>query len=158
MRFVAAACALSMAAVVAAQSGGICTHVEGVVADTAVRVINVHKVDQNNSYVYTDTIPFANGRFSYDIRTEGLAVYDVSAYNKDWIGRFARFFADGDTVIPLVSSQDHKRLLDGDRGPNTGGMGAYSPAPVVTDALMREIDETILRRFLRGRRGRRCRA
>ena len=58
--------------------------------------------------------------------------------------------ADGDTVIPLVSSQDHKRLLDGDRGPNTGGMGAYSPAPVVTDALMREIDETILRRFLRG--------
>lgn len=98
MRFVAAACALSMAAVAAAQSGGICTHVEGEVADTAVRVINVHKVDQNNSYVYTDTIPFANGRFSYDIRTEGLAVYDVSAYNKDWIGRFARFFADGDTV------------------------------------------------------------
>ena len=98
MRFAAAACALSMAAVAAAQSGGICTHVEGEVADTAVRVINVHKVDQNNSYVYTDTIPFANGRFSYDIRTEGLAVYDVSAYNKDWIGRFARFFADGDTV------------------------------------------------------------
>ena len=58
--------------------------------------------------------------------------------------------ADGNTVIPLVSSQDHKRLLDGDKGPNTGGMGAYSPAPVVTDALMREIDETILQRFLRG--------
>ena len=58
--------------------------------------------------------------------------------------------ADGNTVIPLVSSQDHKRLLDGDKGPNTGGMGAYSPAPVVTDALMREIDETILQRFLKG--------
>jgi phosphoribosylamine--glycine ligase len=58
--------------------------------------------------------------------------------------------ADGKNVVPLVSSQDHKRLLDGDKGPNTGGMGAYSPAPVVTDALMKEIDETILQRFLKG--------
>ncbi|MDE2624255.1 MAG: phosphoribosylamine--glycine ligase [Betaproteobacteria bacterium] len=51
--------------------------------------------------------------------------------------------ADGQHVLPLATSQDHKRLLDGDSGPNTGGMGAYSPAPVVTPALhgriMREI-------------------
>jgi phosphoribosylamine--glycine ligase len=51
--------------------------------------------------------------------------------------------ADGRHVLPLASSQDHKRLQDGDRGPNTGGMGAYSPAPIVTPALhariMREI-------------------
>ena len=53
-------------------------------------------------------------------------------------------------MIPLVSSQDHKRLLDDDKGPNTGGMGAYSPAPVVTDALMKEIDEKVLQRFLKG--------
>ena len=50
---------------------------------------------------------------------------------------------DGETVLPLASSQDHKRLLDGDAGPNTGGMGAYSPAPVVTPdvhaRVMREI-------------------
>jgi phosphoribosylamine---glycine ligase len=50
---------------------------------------------------------------------------------------------DGRHVLPLASSQDHKRLQDGDRGPNTGGMGAYSPAPVVTPAvharIMREI-------------------
>ncbi len=39
---------------------------------------------------------------------------------------------DGKNVLPLATSQDHKRLLDGDAGPNTGGMGAYSPAPVVT--------------------------
>ncbi len=56
--------------------------------------------------------------------------------------------ADGRNVQALASSQDHKRLLDGDRGPNTGGMGAYSPAPVVTPALhariMREvIDPTV---------------
>jgi phosphoribosylamine---glycine ligase len=51
--------------------------------------------------------------------------------------------ADGQHVLPLATSQDHKRLLDGDRGPNTGGMGAYSPAPVLTPALhakaMREV-------------------
>ena len=50
---------------------------------------------------------------------------------------------DGHDVLPLASSQDHKRLKDGDQGPNTGGMGAYSPAPVVTPALhariMREV-------------------
>lgn len=55
---------------------------------------------------------------------------------------------DGTTVLPLASSQDHKRALDGDRGPNTGGMGAYSPAPVVSgalnDRLMREVMEPVV--------------
>ena len=50
---------------------------------------------------------------------------------------------DGSNVLPLATSQDHKRLLDNDQGPNTGGMGAYSPAPIVTPQLharvMREI-------------------
>ncbi|MBN3041205.1 MAG: phosphoribosylamine--glycine ligase, partial [Candidatus Omnitrophica bacterium] len=41
-------------------------------------------------------------------------------------------FTDGNTILPLVSSQDHKRVFDNDQGPNTGGMGAYSPAPLVT--------------------------
>ncbi len=53
--------------------------------------------------------------------------------------------SDGRNVLPMASSQDHKRLLDGDQGPNTGGMGAYSPAPVVTSAvharIMREVIE-----------------
>ncbi len=53
-------------------------------------------------------------------------------------------FSDGKTVVPMASSQDHKAALDGDQGPNTGGMGAYSPAPVVTDALMKTIQEKIL--------------
>ncbi len=44
-------------------------------------------------------------------------------------------FTDGENVVPLESSQDHKALLDGDQGPNTGGMGAYSPAPIVTPEL-----------------------
>lgn len=53
-------------------------------------------------------------------------------------------FSDGKTVVPMASSQDHKAALDGDKGPNTGGMGAYSPAPVVTDALMARIQKEVL--------------
>jgi phosphoribosylamine--glycine ligase len=57
--------------------------------------------------------------------------------------------ADGEHILPLASSQDHKRLQDGDAGPNTGGMGAYSPAPVVTPAqhqrIMREVIEPAVR-------------
>jgi phosphoribosylamine--glycine ligase len=55
---------------------------------------------------------------------------------------------DGQHVLALASSQDHKRLLDGDEGPNTGGMGAYSPAPVITPALharaMREVIQPVM--------------
>jgi phosphoribosylamine--glycine ligase len=53
-------------------------------------------------------------------------------------------FTDGKTVVPMASSQDHKRVFDGDKGPNTGGMGAYSPAPIVTKKLERKIMETIM--------------
>jgi len=55
------------------------------------------------------------------------------------------FLVSGDTILPLASSQDHKALLDGDLGPNTGGMGAYSPAPCVTPAIEQEVLETIAR-------------
>lgn len=57
---------------------------------------------------------------------------------------------DGKTIMPLASSQDHKRVGDGDAGPNTGGMGAYSPAPVVDEAVMNEIRTTVLDNFLCG--------
>jgi phosphoribosylamine--glycine ligase len=53
-------------------------------------------------------------------------------------------FTDGKTVVPMASSQDHKRIFDGDKGPNTGGMGAYSPAPVVTKRLERQVIEKIM--------------
>ena len=55
------------------------------------------------------------------------------------------FLVSGDTILPLASSQDHKALLEGDLGPNTGGMGAYSPAPCVSDAVATEVLETIAR-------------
>jgi phosphoribosylamine--glycine ligase len=62
-------------------------------------------------------------------------------------GEEASFFAlcDGETAMPLASAQDHKRVFDGDQGPNTGGMGAYSPAPVMTpDMTRRAMDEIVL--------------
>ena len=67
-------------------------------------------------------------------------------------GEEASFFAftDGRNILPLASSQDHKRAFDNDEGPNTGGMGAYSPAPVVTAALHDEIVETIVKPTIAG--------
>lgn len=61
-------------------------------------------------------------------------------------GEEASFFAltDGSTIVPFASAQDHKRVGDGDTGPNTGGMGAYSPAPVLTPALEAEVLERII--------------
>ncbi len=58
--------------------------------------------------------------------------------------------ADGEHVLPLATSQDHKRLMEGDRGPNTGGMGAYSPAPVVTPELHARVVREIIQPVLAG--------
>lgn len=59
-------------------------------------------------------------------------------------------FSDGVHVVPMASSQDHKRIFDGDRGPNTGGMGAYSPAPVYTPELADFTLKNVLQPVIRG--------
>lgn len=53
-------------------------------------------------------------------------------------------FTDGKAIVPMVTSQDHKRVFDGDEGPNTGGMGAYSPAPVITTELAQQVMQKIM--------------
>lgn len=67
-------------------------------------------------------------------------------------GEEASFFAlvDGETALPLESAQDHKRVGDGDTGPNTGGMGAYSPAPILTEELQAVVMESIILPTVKG--------
>ena len=68
------------------------------------------------------------------------------------VGEEASLFAftDGKTVVPMVSAQDHKAIFDGDKGPNTGGMGAYSPAPVLTDSVKEKVIHRILKPLVDG--------
>ncbi|MBL8078300.1 MAG: phosphoribosylamine--glycine ligase [Anaerolineales bacterium] len=61
-------------------------------------------------------------------------------------------FTDGTSIVPMLPAQDHKRLLDGDRGPNTGGMGAYAPAPIFTKDLMNEALKSVLKPAIDGMR------
>ena len=67
------------------------------------------------------------------------------------VGEEASFFAlcDGETAIALASAQDHKRVGDGDKGPNTGGMGAYSPAPVMTPEMNQRVMDEIIQPTVR---------
>ena len=62
-------------------------------------------------------------------------------------GEEASFFVlcDGEDLLPIGTAQDHKRVFDGDKGPNTGGMGAYSPAPVMTEAVIKRTMDEIVR-------------
>jgi len=77
----------------------------------------------------------------------GLGKAGAEVVIEDFLeGEEASFFAlcDGKHALALASAQDHKRVFDGDKGPNTGGMGAYSPAPVMTPALEAQVMETII--------------
>jgi phosphoribosylamine--glycine ligase len=56
--------------------------------------------------------------------------------------------SDGNVALPMASSQDHKRIFDNDKGPNTGGMGAYSPTPVITDVLAQKIQKEVIEKTI----------
>lgn len=65
-------------------------------------------------------------------------------------------FSDGKTIVPLLSVQDHKRIYDNDMGPNTGGMGAYAPVPLMTKKLINKIEKTILQPTITGMKREKC--
>ena len=100
--------------------------------------------------VKADGLAAGKGVFPCQTVDEAVAALDVIMVKKafreagakvvveDFLtGEEASFlvFTDGETILPMPSSQDHKAIYDGDKGPNTGGMGAYSPAPLVTPEL-----------------------
>ncbi len=82
----------------------------------------------------------------------GLGAAGVEVVVEEFLdGEEASFFAlcDGETALPLTTAQDHKRVFDGDKGPNTGGMGAYSPAPNIDDAMSARVMKEIIQPTLR---------
>jgi phosphoribosylamine--glycine ligase len=82
----------------------------------------------------------------------GLGAAGVEVVVEEFLdGEEASFFAlcDGETALPLSTAQDHKRVFDGDKGPNTGGMGAYSPAPNIDDAMSVRVMTEIIQPTLR---------
>jgi phosphoribosylamine--glycine ligase len=86
------------------------------------------------------------------ILSGGLGAAGVELVIEEFLkGEEASFFAlcDGETALPLASAQDHKRAFDGDQGPNTGGMGAYSPAPIVDPVVSARVVSDIIEPTLR---------
>ena len=99
-----------------------------------------------------EALAAVDAMFGGALGTAGAAVV-IEAYLE---GEEASFFAlcDGERAIPFGTAQDHKRAFDGDQGPNTGGMGAYSPAPALTPALQERVMREIVRPTVAGMRAR----
>lgn len=116
--------------------------------------------DQNKSLVVkADGLAAGKGVVVCESTDQALAAIDSMMIKKEFgvagskivieerlTGEEASFIAlcDGKTIMPLASTQDHKRLFDGDKGPNTGGMGAYSPAPIVDNDLHNKIMKQVM--------------
>jgi phosphoribosylamine--glycine ligase len=124
--------------------------------------------DKAKDYIANQTTPLVikadglaagKGVIVCDGATQAIAAVDSMMIKKEFgsagdrvvieeriVGEEASFIAicDGNTVLPFASSQDHKRIFDGDKGPNTGGMGAYSPAPLIDDELHKQIVNEVM--------------
>ncbi len=105
---------------------------DGLAAGKGVVVCNGNDeaVDETQTILVKKTFGDAGNRIIVEARIDGIEASYIA-------------LSDGDTAIPMASSQDHKRIFDGDKGPNIGGMGAYSPTPIVDDSLAKTIQEVI---------------
>ncbi len=119
--------------VVEASSGKMVIKADGLAAGKGVMVCNSkdEAMDALNAIIRDRAFGNAGNRVVLEEKLEGEEASFM-------------VFTDGENVVPLASSQDHKAVYDGDKGPNTGGMGAYSPAPVITDEMHREIMDRVM--------------
>jgi len=110
-------------------------------------VVKADGLAAGKGVIIADTIDAADAAIDL-ILGGGLGAAGAEIIIEEFLdGEEASFFAlcDGKTALPLISAQDHKRVFDGDQGPNTGGMGAYSPAAVMTEEMTRRtMDEIVL--------------
>ena len=106
---------------------------DGLAAGKGVIVCNSTKeaVDAIQTILVKKTFGEAGNRIIVEERIDGIEASYIS-------------LSDGEIAIPMASSQDHKRIFDDDKGPNTGGMGAYSPTPIITDELAEKIQKKII--------------
>ncbi|RYE84595.1 MAG: phosphoribosylamine--glycine ligase [Hyphomicrobiales bacterium] len=115
-------------------------------------VIKADGLAAGKGVVMAETVEQANDALAM-MFSGGLGAAGAEVVIEEWmIGEEASFFAlcDGTHALPLASAQDHKRAFDGDTGPNTGGMGAYSPAPVMTKAMEERVMAQIVGPTLAG--------
>ncbi|MEO7760427.1 MAG: phosphoribosylamine--glycine ligase [Casimicrobiaceae bacterium] len=126
-------------------------------AEGAPIVIKADGLAAGKGVVVAETLAEAHAAIDAMLADKSLAVEYADGTARVVVEEFmageeASFIAmvDGRNVLPLATSQDHKRLGDGDTGPNTGGMGAYSPAPVVTPAVHQRVMRAIVRPVVEG--------
>lgn len=120
---------------------------------TAPIVIKADGLAAGKGVVVAETMADAHAAVDMMLKDNKMGDAGARVVIEDFlVGEEASFIvmSDGVNVLPMATSQDHKRLLDGDKGLNTGGMGAYSPAPVVTDEVARRTMDEIILPTIRG--------
>ena len=120
---------------------------------TAPIVIKADGLAAGKGVIVAETMADAHSAVDMMLKDNKMGDAGARVVIEDFLhGEEASFIvmSDGVNVLPMATSQDHKRLLDGDKGLNTGGMGAYSPAPVVTDEVARRTMDEIILPTIRG--------
>ncbi len=112
---------------------------DGLAAGKGVIVCNSHEevVSAIDAMLVKKTFGNAGDKIILEERIDGIEASYIA-------------LSDGNTAIPMATSQDHKRIYDGDKGPNTGGMGAYSPTPVINEKLGEKIQKNIIEKTILG--------
>ena len=111
-------------------------------------VVKADGLAAGKGVVMAETVDEALSALDAMMADQAFGAAGTEVVIEEWlVGEEASFFAivDGETALPLAGAQDHKRVGDGDTGPNTGGMGAYSPAPILDDAMAERVMAEIIR-------------